>query len=557
MAPSPPPRLLLSALACVAAAVLPAPARADALTGRLLVTLRHDGRVHAAAERLDTATGARRSGHTVPALGVVTVRPRRRGASLHRLAARLRAQPGVAHVELEHRFALRTAPDDPALTTQEPAAGTPPGTPVEWWAQREGLLQAWDITHGTGATVAVIDTGVDATHPELASKIDATEDLDDDQGTGPATVDESGHGTHVASLACARPDNGIGLVGAGYDCHLLVYKSDLTESSVAQAIMDATARGADAINMSFGTDGSSPVAQAVEEAIHYAYDHGVVLVAAAADDRPTTEQGDPANALQPTGTGPDIGQGLGLSVTAANFADQRATFAGYGTQISLAAYGAYNVGSGGPPGLLGAFPAATTSLERGSLVFGEAPCDCRTTFDGDRRYAYLQGTSMAAPMVAGAAALVKHLNPDLTAADVIRVLKQTARRPAGTGWTPDLGWGILDAGAAVAAARSIDLRPPATRVTVATSERSTRLTLRVRGGDVAPPGCVASGLDHIDLYRTIDGRRPKRIARGTARVVHLTVRRGPKYTFYAVGVDRAGNREAVPVRPDVRVRLAR
>ena len=68
---------------------------------------------------------------------------------------------------------------------------------------------------------------------------------------------------------------------------------------------------------------------------------------------------------------------------------------------------------------------------------------------------------MAAPMVAAAAALVRHLNPDMPAAEIVRLLKQTARRPPGTGWTPDLGWGILDAGAALALRP--DDRPPRRR----------------------------------------------------------------------------------------------
>ena len=83
----------------------------------------------------------------------------------------------------------------------------------------------------------------------------------------------------------------------------MVERSDLSDFSVAQSIVDATDRGADAINMSFGTDGSRPAAHGIVDAIDYAYKRGVVLVAAAADD-PIEEQGDPSNVLQPTGTGP-------------------------------------------------------------------------------------------------------------------------------------------------------------------------------------------------------------------------------------------------------------
>ena len=76
--------------------------------------------------------------------------------------------------------------------------------------------------------------------------------------TAPPTGDEDGHGTHVASLACAAGDNGAGIVGAGLDCRLIVIKSDLSDGSIARSIVQAADRGAGAINMSFGTDGSAP-----------------------------------------------------------------------------------------------------------------------------------------------------------------------------------------------------------------------------------------------------------------------------------------------------------
>src|SRR3954465_3683972 len=301
------------------------------------------------------------------------------------------------------------------------------------------------MARGGGARVAVIDTGVDGAHPELANKIVATADFDDNLGDGPPTVDEDGHGTHVASLACAQPDNGIGIAGAGLGCDLLVAKSDLTEGSVAKALVWAADNGAEAINMSFGTDGRFAAAPAIVAALHYANDKGAVLVAAAADNAtpgsPVLEQGDPANVLQPTNTGSDINQNLGLSVTAANAADARASFAGRGTQVSMAAYGTY--GPGGANGILGAFPSQTTTLERGDKAKRLDPCRCRTSYNGDNRYAYLAGTSMSTPQGAGAPAARRHPNPDLPPADVVRILKQTARRAADVAWTPELGWGIL------------------------------------------------------------------------------------------------------------------
>src|SRR5947209_2976730 len=327
----------------------PAGAHAASTTGRLLVSLRPSDGARAQVAAVH-AVGARVAGAPVPQIGMITVRPRR-GESLSRLAARLRADPRVRAVSAEERFTYRADPGDPALTEAETSPGTPAGTPVEWWAGREDFPAAWDLTRGDGALVGVIDSGVDGTHPELATKIARADDLDSTPGDGPATTDEMGHGTHVASIACAATGNGIGIAGRGWDCKLIVEKSDLTDSSVARAIVQATDEGAQSINMSFGTDGRSQAPQAIVDAIQYAYDHNVVLVAAAADNS-VQEQGDPANVLQPTGTGPNIDAGKGLTVTAANAQDRRASYAGFGTQISLAAYGTIDERTG-PGGLLG------------------------------------------------------------------------------------------------------------------------------------------------------------------------------------------------------------
>ena len=165
-----------------------------------------------------------------------------------------------------------------------------------------------------------------------------TIDADPTPGAGGPLTDELGHGTHVASLACAASGDGLGIAGAGLDCGLLVVKSDFSDSSVAAAIVAAAERGADVINLAFGTDGARRPPAPVVDALTFAAGRGAVLVAAAAD-QDTTEQGDPANLLQPTGTGPSLDAGLGLSVTASTFSDERAHFAGHGTQISLAAPG--------------------------------------------------------------------------------------------------------------------------------------------------------------------------------------------------------------------------
>jgi subtilisin family serine protease len=280
-----------------------------------------------------------------------------------------------------------------------------------------------------------------------------------------------------------------------------------------------------------------------------------VLVAAAADDA-VEEQGDPANYLQPTGTGASIDVGKGLVVTAATIDDRRASYAGFGSQISLAAYGTINEHTG-PPGLLGAFPAQQTELERSSVVPPSPSCRCRTTFQGDDRYAYLQGTSMAAPQVAAAGALIRKLNPDLPVQRILRIVKQTARRAPGTGWSGDLGWGILDAGAAVAAARDTDLRAPTSTVSAPSRTRGRSVTLRLHGSDGGPAGVLISGVARYRVYRSTDGGRPVKVAVTRRNRLKLKARPGARYAFYVQAVDRAGNVQAFPAKPGARTRVIR
>lgn len=543
--------------ALLAAALFPTAARAaDPATGRLLVTLKPGaGAPAASAARAGiAAAGTRLAGPVQPRLRLLTVRPRA-GVRTRAAAAALRALPQVASVEVEHRATLRTLPNDPALYTPETAPETPPNVPVEWWAAAENLPAMWDVARGgNGALVAVIDTGADASHPELASKIRGLVDQDDTAGAGGPGTDQVGHGTHVASLACAASGNGIGIAGAGRDCGLLIVKSDLSDSSIAASITAAVDGGADAINMSFGTDGTRPAASPVVRAIDYAVSKGVVLVAAAADE-PVQEQGDPSNVLQPTGSGADITRGLGLSVTSAQADGTRSPFAGFGSQVSIAAYGSFDADVG-PRGILGAFPGNATQLEQATIF--SAGCSCRSAFGGDSRYAYIQGTSMAAPMVAAAAADVHHLNPDLSAAEVVHLLKATASRPPGTGWTPDLGWGILNGGAAAAAARTLDRRPPRTRATSSVRVvRGSSVTLRFTRADTAPTGCVAAGLKKVELWRATNGGAARRIATTTGRSFVVRVRRGSRYRFFTIGVDRAGNREAAPAHGDIAITATR
>lgn len=541
-----------------AAASLPAlPAPPPVPTGALMVLLdMHRGRIASASRagvEADIASlGATPAGKSVPEIGLITVRAPA-GVSTAALAARLRAIRGVASVQPERRYVPRAVPNDPAYGMVDPNDNVP----YQWYLADERFPQAWGISNGSQALVGVVDSGIDATHPDLAPKL-AGPPIDQQvfNNTGPAGTDQVGHGTHVASLACAATNNGIGIAGAGDDCKLVIEKTDFTDSSIAASIVDATNRHVGALNMSFGPDPSGAPAPAPESevrALVYAAVHKVVLVAAAADS-PVAEQGDPANVLQPAGTGPDITKGIGLDVTAAQFGAQHASFAGVGSEISLAAYGSFNASSsspipcmGQPIGILGAYPANSTLLEE-----PPDPAACRVSLNGDTRYATVAGTSMAAPQVAAVGAMMRALNPYASLQDLLEIIKRTAQRPAGTGWSSENGWGILNAWAALDATRHLDRQAPVSQISAPRVTHQQTILLRWSGHDQRHTGLIASGISYYLVYVRIDGGRPRRLARTSNHTLKYTAQPGNRYQFYTVAVDRAGNHESKPVRVQMR-----
>lgn len=338
----------------------------------------------------------------VASLHVAEVRPPGAAAAYARAVRHL---PGIAGA----RVTVTRAAADTLGLRRESVGGPAP----EWQYYSVGVDRVPRRVAAAAAriTIAVVDTGADLTSPALARKVRGTYDV----RTGRRRVrDSNGHGTFVASLAGGVSRRESGFAGFGGAARLLIVKvsnsTSFSDVDVAAGIVYAVRHGARIVNLSVAGRTPSVVEQA---ALEYAARHGVLVVAAAGNDALAGDAPEyPAALLQPVGSN-GIG-GLGISVGASDSNGARAYFSEYGSFVSLVAPG---------ESVFGARGAA-----RGS-------------------YGYASGTSFAAPEVAGVAALVWAADPKLSFRQVASILKRTA---SGRGvWSPELGFGVIDAAAAV------------------------------------------------------------------------------------------------------------
>ena len=338
--------------------------------------------------------------------------------------------PSIRYVEPVEAAHLAHVRNDPLTYEVDPATGVP----YEWQFHAVGTDQALNLTKGDPSIlVGVIDTGIDPV-PDLKGKIAETFW---DPSVTKSAIDAYGHGTFVASIIASRNDDGFGLAGFCGACRLAIYKaSPLTNVQVAEGIRTLTDAHVRVINLSIVLDAPS---QAVSDAINYATAAGVLVVAAAGNEGTDTIDY-PASYLQ----GANGAAGPGLAVGASDQTGKRASFSNTGPQLSLLAPGTFD--SGCKAGIIGGIPTSAPD-------FGDAgSCSVIVTHLAGARYAYASGTSFAVPEVAGTAALVWSVKPTLTSVQVASILEQTATRPAGSGWTSETGWGVLNANAAVESA---------------------------------------------------------------------------------------------------------
>lgn len=313
--------------------------------------------------------------------------------------------------------AASAAAEEREVPTVAATPGVDPMRAQEYWLDAYGIRQAWQTTRGKGTRIAIIDTGIGRAPEFDGAVVGGTDvsELGSSDGRTPVGAVDANHGSFVASLAASRGlANETGMIGVAPEAELLSVSVGFGTSSpvpfatqVADAIRWSVDNDADVINMSFTTNTLDWDAS-WDAAFQYAFDNDVVVVVAAGN------------------------RGSGTSRVGAP-----ATIPGVLTVAGVTPTGVASV------------EASTQGITLGVA----APSERLLGVSADGQVVVWDGTSGAAPIVSGIAALVRAAHPELDAANVIQRIIATAKPPAGVTTLPDklYGYGLVDAGAAVSA----------------------------------------------------------------------------------------------------------
>ncbi len=311
------------------------------------------------------------------------------GTSVQEMIARYQSMPEVEYAEPNFLATAFLTPNDPLYNNQ--------------WNLKKILVEdAFDVSKGGFGPIAIVDTGVDDSHPDLSGLVvEGYNTIDENTNTN----DDHGHGTHVAGIASAQTDNGNGIASISYQTTVLPVKvlnkdGVGTYDDVSEGIIYAADKQARIVNISLGGSSDSTT---LKKAVQYALSKGSILVAAAGNngnDSPVY---------------PAAYSGV-LAVSASDQNDNLATFSTFGSNIFVAS-----------PGV------SVTSLVPGGS------------------YKEHSGTSMSAPHLAGLLALALSAKPSLSNAELIDQIKKNAEKVGGysydeNGWNPYFGYGRISSG---------------------------------------------------------------------------------------------------------------
>lgn len=406
---------------------------------------------------IDTATSAGKK-----ATKGLSMEQRRKWQTL-RVVQALRVRDDVVYAEPNYLLHPLLSPSDPFY-------------PLQWQYPQIGLPQAWELSTGEPSViVAVIDTGVVLTHPDLEAQLesgyDFVDDDDDPNDPGNQFGFSSYHGTHVAGTIAAATNNGLGVAGTGWGLRIMPVRALTstggTQYDILQAVRYAAglkndsnttpSQPADVINLSLGGEGYSQPAQDLFNQVRA---KGIIVVAAAGNSASSTP-------IYPAGYAGVV------AVSAVDIGKSIASYSSFGAFVDVAAPGGDlsrdTNGDGYPDGVLSTWVDDSTGSQLES-------------------YAFAAGTSMAAPHVAGVAALMKSVAPGLTPQqfDDLLATGQLTEDLGAPGWDDRYGFGLIDAfkalnavGAPTSATPSLAAAPSA--LNLGTTTAAMQLSVRNAG----------------------------------------------------------------------------
>ena len=314
----------------------------------------------------------------------------------------LKKTPGIIGAEQNYRRTITTlpgstVPKDPRFQSQ--------------WSMVSGHVQgAWDMgATGQGITIAVIDTGVALEHPDLKDNLVSGYNAITGSEASGANQDDNGHGTHVSGIAAAEL-NDVGIVGVANQAKIMPIKAmdfrgEGYDDAIASGIVWAADHGAKIINLSLGSENGAHSSDILRQSVAYAYNKGCLLVAAAGNDNPTSE-GNPG--VSYPASDPNV-----MAIAATDEKNNVASYSVTGPEVALAA------------------PGDSITSDWWSKTNGAG-------------YANASGTSMAAPFVAGEAALIWSQHPDWSRDQVIQVLEAGVKDLGSPGRDNNYGYGLVD-----------------------------------------------------------------------------------------------------------------